>query len=79
MKTDREIEKIVAGLDMKKGPKEVVVQYGRGMLDGMHIAYVSVARKMLSQGQSVSEVRQFLSDLTDREALNAILKEAQGK
>ena len=78
MRTNRDMEKLVAGLDIKKGPKRVVAQYGKGMLEGMHLAYVSVARKLLSQGESEAGVRRFLAGLADREELNAILADAVG-
>ena len=79
MKTDRDIEKLVSRMGMKNGPKRAVVQYGRGMLSGMHLAYVSVARKMLRQGQSPAEVRRFLAEMTDAEERESILKDAQGQ
>lgn len=81
MKSNRETEKIdqlMAGLDMKNGTKKVVEQYGRGMLAGMHLAYVSVARKLLSQGESEAGVRRILAGLADREELDAILADALG-
>ena len=79
MSTDRDIEKILSGMDLKKGTKRVVVEYGRGMKDGMHLAYTAVARKLLSQGGSAQEVRRFLADMTDAAELKAILMEAQGE
>ena len=79
MKTKRDIEKMVAGMELNKGSKKVVIQYGKGMLDGMHMAYVSVARKMLSEGSSVQDVRRFLADMTDTEELKSILADAQGE
>lgn len=78
MRTDRDIEKLVSKMDIKKGPKQVVVQYGKGLLAGMHIAYVSVARKMLHQGKSVAEVKRFLAEMTDAAELASIMKDAQG-
>jgi hypothetical protein len=78
MKTDREIEKMVAGMGMKREPKRVVVQYAKGMLTGMHMAYVSVARKLLREGSSAAEVKRFLAELTDAEERESILKDAQG-
>ena len=78
MKTERDIEKLVSRMDMKRGPKRMVIQYGKGMLAGMHIAYVSVARKMLSQGRSAAEVRRFLKDMTDISERTTIMKDAKG-
>lgn len=79
MRTDRDVEKLVSRMDMKNGAKRVVVQYGKGLLAGTHIAYVSVARKMLHQGKSVAEVKRFLADLTDAAELASIMKDAQGR
>ena len=78
MRTVRDVEKMVSRMDIKKGQKRVVIQYGRGMLTGMHIAYVSVARKMLRQGKSAAEVRRFLAGITDAAERAAILKDAKG-
>lgn len=79
MSSERDIEKMISGMDLKKGPKREVIQYGRGMQDGMHMAFVSVARKLLSQGSSTHEVRRFLADMTDAAELKTILKEAKGE
>lgn len=79
MSSERDIEKMISGMDLKKGPKREVIQYGRGMQDGMHMAFVSVARKLLSQGSSTQEVRRFLADMTDAAEFKTILKEAKGK
>ncbi len=78
MRTVRDVEKMVSRMSIKKGQKRVVVQYGRGMLTGMHIAYVSVARKMLRQGKSAAEIRRFLAGITDASERTAILKDAKG-
>ena len=78
MKTDRDVEKMVSRMNIKRGPKRAVVQYGRGMLSGMHIAYVSVARKMLRQGKSAAEVKRFLREVTDASERSAILRDAKG-
>ena len=76
MKTNREMQKMVADLDIKNGPKRVVAQYAQGMLAGMHLAYVSVARKLLSEGGTVREVRQFLADMVDTSDLKVILQDS---
>lgn len=78
MMTDREIEKMVSRMGMKREPKRVVVQYTKGLVNGMHMAYVSVARKMLREGSSVAEVKRFLAEMTDAEERESILKDAQG-
>ena len=78
MKNGRDVEALVSQMDLKSGSKRAVVQYGRGMLDGMHMAYVSVARKMLLQGRSEQEVRRFLAGLADTGELRTIIAEAKG-
>ena len=78
MRNDRDVEKMVSQMGLKHGSRQAVVQYGRGMLAGMHIAYVSVARKMLSMGRSEKEIRLLLSDVTDVDELREILSEAKG-
>ena len=78
MRTVRDVEKMVSRMSIKKGQKRVVVQYGRGMLTGMHIAYVCVARKMLRQGRSSAEVKRFFREMTDASERTAILKDAKG-
>lgn len=79
MKNDRDVEKLVSQMGLKHGSRQAVLQYGRGMLDGMHMAYVSVARKMYSLGRSEREIRQLLSDVTDVSELREILAEAKGE
>ena len=78
MRTDRDVEKMVSRMNIRRGAKRAVVQYGKGMLAGMHIAYVSVARKMLRQGRSAAEVRRFLANMTDGPERSSILKDAKG-
>ena len=78
MKSDRDIEKMVSRMGIKREPKRVVVQYAKGMMAGMHMAYVSVARKMLREGSSVAEVKRFLAEMTDTEERESILSDAQG-
>ncbi len=79
MRNDRDVEKFVAQLGLKHGSRQAVVQYGRGLLDGMHMAYVTVARKLYSLGKNDQEIRQVLSDVTDVKELKDILAEARGE
>lgn len=78
MKTDRDVEKLVAEMDLKRGPKKAVVQYGKGMLEGMRMAYLAVAKRMLAAGQTEAEVRRLLAPLVDKKELDALLEEAAG-
>ena len=78
MKTDRDVEKLVAEMDMKKGPKKAVVQYGKGMLAGMRMAYLAVTKRMLAEGHTEAEVRRLLAPLVEKKELDALLEEAVG-
>jgi len=76
MKNDRDVEKMVAQMDLKRGPRREVVQYGKGLLAGMHMAYCAVARKLHAEGRREDEVRNLLGGLVGEEELRSILKEA---
>ena len=76
MKNDRDVEKMVSQMGLKRAPKQAVIQYGKGMLQGMHMAYLAVARKMLGEGGNEEAVRQLLKGLVDEKELAALLKEA---
>ena len=77
MKSDREIEKMVSKMGLKRSEKKAVIQYSKGMRDGIRLGYVAVARQMLSRGQSLAEVREFLGTLVKKSELKDILEEAQ--
>lgn len=79
MGSDRDIEKMISGMELKKGAKREVLQYARGMKDGMHMAYVSVARRLLAEGGTPQEVKRFFADMTGASEIKAILKEAQSE
>ena len=76
MKTDRDVEKMVARMGLKHGSRPQVVQYGKGMLEGMRLAYRAVAQKMLLEGYDTAAVRKLLENLVAREELDALLEEA---
>ncbi len=79
MRNDRDVEKLVAQMGLKRGSRQAVIQYGLGILDGMRMAYVTVARKMFSLGKSEQEIRRLLADVTDVKELRDILAEARGE
>ena len=79
MKNDRDMEKMVSRMDLRHGSRQAVAQYGRGMVEGMRLAYVSVARKMFSQGRTEREVRSLLGGLVNASQLREILAEAAGE
>lgn len=76
MKNDRDVEKMVEKMGLKRGPRRVVVQYGRGLLAGMHMAYCAVARTMLAEGRDEAEVRRLLGGLLEKDELKKIMDEA---
>ena len=77
MKSDRDIEKMVAQMGLKRSTKKAVVQYTKGMQDGMRLAYVAVARRMLAGGQSLQAVQDFFGGLVKKNDLRDILEEAR--
>lgn len=78
MKNDRELEKMVSRMGLKSGSKQAVVQYARGLQEGMRLAYVAVAKKLASQGSTEEEIRGFLDKLAEEDQLDGIVKEAVG-
>ena len=81
MKSDKELEKMVAGLDvkMKKSSRKTVALYARGMEEGMHMAYVAAAKQMLGRGDSDMDVRLVLGGLMDEDALEEVMAEAHNR
>lgn len=77
MKNERDVEKMVAQMGLKKSARREVIQYGKGLLDGMHMAYCSVARKMLAEGQGEAAVRRMLGGLVEKAELASILEETE--
>lgn len=75
MRNDRDVEKMVAQMGLKKGPRREVIQYGKGLLAGTHMAYRSVAQKMLAEGQSEAAVRRLLGGLVEKSEIEEILEE----
>ncbi len=75
MKNDRDVEKMVAQMGLKKGARREVIQYGKGLLAGMHMAYRSVAQKMIAEGQEAAAVRCLLGGLVEKTELEEILGE----
>ena len=75
----RQADRLMARVDVKKGTKSAVEQYAKGMVRGMHLAYVSIARKMLSEGWTEAEVRQFFKGLVAKDEIASILADARGQ
>ncbi len=79
MRSNRDIDRMIARMDLKRREKKVVAQYALGLQEGMHLAYVSAARKMLRLGRSDREIRRFLRDVASGEEIRSILAEARGR
>ena len=77
--SDRDVEKMVRKMGLKRGSRQAVEQYGKGMLAGMRLAYAAVARSMLLSGSSESDVRLFLGQLMDEDQLEDVMDEAAGR
>lgn len=77
--SDRDVEKMVRKMGLKRGSRQAVEQYGKGMLAGMRLAYAAVARKMLLSGSSEGDVRLFLGQLMDEDQLEDVMDEAAGR
>ena len=75
MKNDRDVEKMVAQMGLKRGSRREVVQYGKGLLAGMHMAYRAVAQKLFAEGRGEDAIRDLLSGLVEEQELRALLEE----
>jgi len=75
----KELERLVSGTGLKGSARDMAAQYGRGMLDGMHIAYRAVAERLLRAGNTREEIVSFFSDLLEKNDIERILEEAQQK
>ena len=76
MKTAKS-DMIIGQMDLDRGQKQQLAQYSQGLTDGIHMACVAVARRLLAQGQQPQDIRRFLEGLAPAAELRAILKEAQ--
>ena len=64
---------------LKGSAREMAAQYGRGMLEGMHIAYLAVTERLLRAGNTREEIVDFLDDLMDTRQIDALLAEAAAR
>lgn len=76
-RSERELERLVSQTGLKGSAREQAAQYGRGMLEGMHIAYLAVAMRLLRAGNSRGEIESFFSDLLDSRELARLMEEAE--
>lgn len=79
MKSDRDIDKMVSRMGFRRGAKQEVVQYAKGMQDGMRMAYLAVIRRLLAEGTGEEEIRRLMWPLMDRGDLKKLLAEAAEK
>ncbi len=76
MKSRQDLERMASRMGLKGDAKQTVVEYSRGMEEGTWMAYLAVARKMLSEGQDEKTVRRFFQGLVEKKDLNALMEEA---
>ena len=74
---EREVDRLVARTGLSGSAREMARQYGRGMLDGMRIAYLAVAERLVRAGNSREEIASFLGDMLDGRELESLLDEAE--
>lgn len=74
-KSEREIERIIAGSGLKGSAQEMARQYGRGLDEGMRIAYLAVAERLLRAGNSQEEIKAFFAGMLESSEIEALLSE----
>lgn len=74
---ERELERLVARTGLKGSARDMATQYGRGMLDGMHIVYLGVVTRLLRAGNTRDEISAFLEDMLDGYEIERLLEEAE--
>ena len=68
---------IIGQMDLDRGQKQQLAQYSQGLTDGIHMALVAVAQRLLAQGQDPQDIRRFLEGLAPVAELRTIIQEAQ--
>ena len=76
-KNERELDHMVAKTGLKGSDRELARQYGRGLMEGMRIACLAVAERLLRAGNTREEIELFFSDMLDSRDVEAILCEAE--
>ena len=71
----REVEEMVSGTGIKQSSKKMLEQYGRGIMDGMHIAYAAVVERLYRAGNTREEITVFFDGLLSKEDLDGIISE----
>ena len=74
---EREVERMISQTGLKGSAREMAAQYGRGMLEGMHIAYLAVTERLVRAGNTRDEIISFFSDLLSKSEIELLLDEAQ--
>ena len=75
-RSERELDKLVSQTGLKGSAREMARQYGRGMLEGMNIAYISVAERLLRAGSTREELEAFFEDMLEPGQIEEILRKA---
>ena len=76
-RSERELDKLVSQTGLKGSAQEMARQYGRGMLEGMNIAYLAVAERLLRAGNSREEIEVFFEDMLDSGQIEDLLWQAE--
>jgi len=76
-RSEKELDKLLSQTELKGSAKEMARQYGRGVYEGMHIAYLAVAERLLRAGNTRGEIEDFFSDMLDKAELEELLREAE--
>lgn len=77
-KHEKELEKLVSKTGLKGAAREGAQQYGRGMLEGMRLAYLAVTERLLRAGNSKEEISAFFAGLLEEDEIESLLQEAEG-
>ena len=71
----RELERMVSKTGLKGSSRKMVEQYGRGILDGMHIASFAVVERLYRAGNSREEIMTFFQGLLNKSEIDCILEQ----
>ena len=76
-RSERELDKLVSQTGLKGSARDMAAQYGRGVLEGMHIAYLAVAERLLRAGNTREEIVSFFTDMLGEDEIALLLDEAE--
>ncbi len=74
-KTEHEVDRLVARTGLRGSAREMAEQYGRGMIEGMHIAYSAVVERLLRAGNTKAEIAAFFDDILSRKEIEELIED----